>query len=113
MLIEETVKSYLDDVLEDLDVGIYVETPNELPGKFIVLQVINRGKENQINEVTMEFRSYAPSKYEAALLDEAVREAMENIVVLPDISSHLGGGNDNPDTVLKRYRYRCYFNLYY
>lgn len=111
MLIEQTILEYLKAELKTDDV--YLETPKDLPDTFVVLRLVDRGKENQINEVTVEFMSYAESKLAAATLDELVREAMENIVSLPNISCRFGGGNDNPDTVLKRHRYRCYFNLYY
>lgn len=117
MLIEQVVKQYLDGVFtgegSDEGVDVYLETPETLPASFIVFRLADRGKENQINAVTLEMMSYAPSKYEAALLDEKLRDAMDNIITLPDISCRFGGGNDSPDTSLKKYRYRCYYNLYY
>ena len=109
-MIETTVKTYLDTALEGIPV--YLETPNDTSGKFIVFQLIERGKEDLINEATLEFRSYADSKYDAAVLDEALREAMDTLNE-SDITTKLGGGNDDLDTTLKKYRYRCYYNLYY
>ena len=113
MLIEQRVKEFLDVEFAEDEIGVYLETPETLPSTFIVFQLISRGKENQVNAATLEFRSYAPSKFEAATLDEKVRDAMEKLNSTTDISCRLGGGNDNPDTSFKRYRYRCYFNLYY
>ena len=113
MLIEQIVKEYLDTVFSEDSIPVLLETPKTLPSKFIVFTLIDRGKENRINEVTLEFMSYADSKIESAEIDEKVREAMENIVTYPDIACRFGGGNDNPDNTLKKYRYRCYFNLYY
>lgn len=113
MLIEQRVKEFLDAEFAEEQIGVYLEIPNNTPDTFIVFQLVDRGKENRINEVTLEFRSYAPSKFEAASLDEKVREALEKLNEVSDITTHLGGGNDNPDTTLKRYRYRCYYNLYY
>lgn len=113
MLIEQRVKEFLDVEFAEEQIGVYLEVPENTPSTFIVLQLIERGKENYINAATLEFRSYAPSKFEAATLDEKVREAMEKLNETTDISARLGGGNDNPDTVLKRYRYRCYYNLYF
>ena len=111
MLIEKVVKDYLDD---NLSVDAFLEIPKgNIPDSFVVFRVTDRGKVNQINAVTMEFQSYGPSKYEAALLDAEVRLKMEEIVELPDISCKFGGGNDDNDTTLKKYRYRCYFNLFY
>ena len=113
MLIEETVKAHLDTVFENTGVGVYLETPEVLPDKFIVFQLIDRGIENRINEVTLDFRSYAQSKYDAAMLDDTLRGAMDALNDGTDITCHLGGGNDDTDSVLKKYRYRCYYNLYY
>lgn len=110
-MIEVTVKEFLETALEGIPV--YLETPNPLPEKFIVFQLIDRGIDNRINEVTLEFRSFADSKYDAALLDEALREAMDTMSEGTDITCHLGGGNDDQDATLKKYRYRCYYNLYY
>lgn len=113
MLIEQRVKEFLDVEFAEDNIGVYLEIPEKLPSSLVVFTLIGRGKENHINEVTLEFLSYAPSKYESALLDEKVREAMEKLNETTDITASLGGGNDAPDTSLKRYRYRCYFNLYY
>lgn len=109
-MIEVTVKEHLETMLEGIPV--YLETPNDISGKFVVIQLVDRGRENLINEVTMELRSYADSKYDAAVLDESVRDAMDALNQ-SDITAHIGGGNDATDTSLKKYRYRCYYNLYY
>lgn len=109
-MIETTVKTHLETMLEGIPV--YMETPTNVSGKFVVIQLADRGRENLINEVTMEIRSYADSKYDAAVLDESVRDAMDALNQ-SDITAHLGGGNDATDTSLKKYRYRCYYNLYY
>lgn len=113
MLIEQTVKEYLDTVYANTGIGVYLEIPKSMPDKFIVFQLIDRDEENLIDEVTIEFRSYAPSKLEAATLDESLREAMKTLHEGSSITCKLGGGNDDTDTVLKKYRYRCYYNLYY
>ena len=117
MLIEQVVKQYLDGVFagegSDEGVDVYLETPETLPASFIVFRLADRGKENQINEVTIEFRCYADSKYEAATLDDQLRTALEEWNEGSDITLHLGGGNDDQDSTLKKYRYRCYYNLYY
>ena len=113
MLIEERIRDFLLSELSEDNIGVYLETPQTLPQSFVVLQIAERDEENYINGVTMEFRSYAQSKYEAAILDEKVRNAMKTLHEGSDISAKLGGGNDSTDTALKMYRYRSYFNLYY
>lgn len=111
MLIEKTIRDYLLDKISN--VPVEVEQPTN-KSKYIVFRVVDRGKENQINEVTIEFYCYGASKLEAATLDQELRNAMENIVILDSIfSCKIGGGNDNYDDDLKKYRYRSYFNITY
>lgn len=112
MLIEQLTLEYLKTALDMSE--IYVQLPDNLPDRFAILTLADRGKVDQINAATIQIESYArKSKYEAATLDEAVREAMEAIGDTEDVSCRYGGGNDNPDTTLKMYRYRSYFNLYF
>lgn len=113
MLIEERVRNYLEGVFQEEGIPVVLEIPEVIPDTFVLFQLVDRERENQINAVTLEFRSYAPSKYEAAELDEMVRDAMDDLHATSDITCQLGGGNDAPDTTLKRYRYRCYYNLFY
>lgn len=111
MLIEKTIRDYLLEKIAN--VPIEVEEPTN-KDKYVVFRVVERGKDDLINEVTVEFFSYGKSKLEAAMLDEEVRTAMENMAELDSIfSSKLGGGNDSYNTDLKKYRYRSYFNIYY
>lgn len=111
MLIEQVVQDYLTNELGNI--GVYPENPKPLPDKYVTFRIMDREKRNHINGVTFEFSSLASSKFEAAQLDELVRDAMENIIVIYDISCHFGGGNDDMDTSINKYRYRCYFNLFY
>lgn len=111
MLIETTIRNYLLEKIPN--VPIELEVPKG-ESKFVVFRVIDRGKANQIYSATIEFMSYGASKLQAAELDDLVRTAMDDIVELPTIfSSDIGGGNDDYDEELKKYRYRAYFNLSY
>lgn len=108
MLIEKIVLDYLTSALS---VPAYVEQPKS-GSKYVVFRVIDRGKTNHVEAVTIEFYSYGASKLEAATVDQELRGVMENILSLPEISSvRFGGGNDAKDEELKRYRYRSYFNI--
>lgn len=110
MLIEPIVLSYL----QAQDIPAFCEIPPGPPEEFVVMRKYDSGKSNHIEAVTLEFQSYAPSKYEAALLDEKVRTAMDNIIQLNTFSaSKYGGGNDAPDNSTKAYRYKSYYNLFY
>lgn len=110
-MIEERIKGYLDTALEGIPV--YLETPKNMPDKFVVFQIIDGGITDLIDAVTLEFRSFANTKYDAALVDEALRNAMTALHNGSDITCKLGGRNDDQDSILKKYRYRCFYNLYY
>lgn len=111
-MIETKILNYLKTKLNMTN--IFLETPKTIPSEFIVFQVVNRSRSNLIDDVTVEFYSYSTSKYNSCLLDQQVRAAMYDFADEIDISaSRLGGGNDSPDTTLKKYRYRCYFNITY
>lgn len=111
MLIEIEVLNYLET---KLNVPVCTEQPTGGVSEYVVFQVIDRGLQNHINSATVEFYSYAESNCAAAELDELVRQAMLDIVELPEISaSKLGGGRNDKDDTLKRYRYRSYFNLFF
>ncbi len=112
MLIEQLVLEYVKTKLNNQNV--FVQLPDTLPDKFVIMTISDRGKVDQINAVTMEIGSYSKdSKYDAAVLDESVRKAMEDITGDRDVSCRYGGGNDSPDSTLKMHRYRSYFNLYF
>lgn len=119
-MIETIVYSYLKAKFADLAIGF--EVPAEHTDSFIVIQNIASGITDHINAVTLEFHCYAPSKYEAAVLNEELKKAMlgddsvndYGLATLDAISScKYGGGNDAPATNVKAYRYRSYYNLYY
>lgn len=112
-MIEEIVRNYL---ISETNTPTWLEFPKDAPERFIVLEVVDRDKQGHIDAVTIEFNSYAESKQEAILLDKEVRKAMENIIEDNRISaSYFGGGSsgDNNDEEMKRYCYRCYYNLFY
>ena len=109
-MIETTILDYLQLVLNTEH--IYLETPKNAPSSYVVFQIVERTRTNMIDAVTVRLWSYGKSKIEAATLDELVREAMFNITDIVDISSSsLGGGSDDYDTSLNRYRYSSYFNI--
>lgn len=111
MIIETKIIAYLSG---KLGMDVYPEIPKNPPERFVAVQIVDRSRENMIDAVTVEIYSYAESKLETIELDELVREAMLDMPHDPDISScKLGGGNDSPDTALKRNRYRSYFNITY
>lgn len=111
-MIEKTIRNYLVAKLGTNNV--FFETPKTFNGECLVIQIVDRSFENLIDYVTAVIYSYADSKYDSACLDEKVRKAMRDFDAEEDISScRISGGNDAPDTTLKKYRYRSYYNITY
>lgn len=109
-MIEYKILDYLQRTLDYA--YVYLETPKTSHASYVVFQIVDRTRTNMINAVTVRLWSYGKTKEDAAILDEAVRKAMYDITDVVDISSStLGGGADDYDESLKKYRYSCYFNL--
>lgn len=110
MLIEKVIRDYLIEMLPT--VKIDTEQPSGNPESYIVFRVIDRSVTNHINSATVEFYCYGKSKIEAAELDETLRNVLPEIIHYTDLfSCRNGGGNDDKDDSLKRYRYRSYYNM--
>lgn len=53
----------------------------------MLVQKTGSGKSNHISEATIAIQSYAPTVYDAAVLNDKVKEAMEEITVLDEVTS--------------------------
>lgn len=111
-MIETKILDYLQRKLNTTHV--YLENPKTSHATYVVFQIVDRTRTNMIDAVTVRIWSYGNDKLDAATLDDLVRKAMYDITDVTDISSStLGGGADDYDTELKKYRYSCYFNITY
>lgn len=114
-MIEKTILDYL--ISKNLSAGadIFMEIPKNLPEKYVVIEKTGSSRLNHINQAMIAIKSYAhTSLYDAAELNEEVKEAMEDIIELPEIfRSALNSDYNytNPET--KEYRYQAVFNLFY
>ena len=112
MLIESLVINHLKTKLNITNV--YAQTPETMPSEFVLVRVDDRDMTNHISGVTLEIASYSDDKYHAAVLDQSVRRAMESLVESPSVSkTELGGGRDDSDTSLNKYKYISYINVIY
>lgn len=110
-MIEVTVYNYLNNALS---VPVYTELPKEKPQRFVVLDKIGSSKENHLSSSTIAFQSYAESKYQAAFLNEQVKEAIENMIVLDEVSKvELNSDYNFTDTTTKEYRYQAVYEIYH
>ncbi len=109
-MIEETILNYLED---NLEVPVSLEVPGG-ESTYVVIERTSGGKENHISSATFAIQSVASTLYEAATLNEKVKEAMENIESLNEISyCSLNTDYNFTDTTTKKYRYQAVFDLIY
>lgn len=110
-MIEKVVLDYLNEVLE---VRAYMEVPVDPPERYVVIEKVGGGVENYIRRAALALQSYAESLYQAAVLNEAVKAAMDDIVALDSVS-HASLSNDYnfTDTRTKKYRYQAVYNIVY
>lgn len=108
-MIEKTILDYLKT---KLTVPVYMEEPVDAPGSFVLIEKTGSGRENYIQASTFAFQSYAESLYEAALLNETLKNVIDSLIVLDDIGQvRLNSDYNFTDTTTKRYRYQAVYDI--
>ena len=117
-MIEKVVLDYL---MAELNVPVMMEVPEvpsedypDVPERFVVIEKVGGNKTNHGTTASIAFQSYAGSMYEAAALDEEVRETGEGIIVLSSVSGvRLTSNYNHTDPRTKQYRYQCVYDIYF
>ena len=108
-MIEKIVYDYLS---EALTVPVRLEVPENPPERFVLLEKTGSGVENHIYSATIAVQSWAETLFDAAALNEQVKEAMDGIARLPEVCRcQLNSDYNFTDTATKRYRYQAVFDL--
>lgn len=108
-MIETTVLDYLN---QKLPVPVYMEIPDDIPDRFVVLRKSGSGRINRVDTSMFVVRSYAESMLEASMLNEQVKAAMDALPELDAVSaSRLTGDYPFPDTTIERYRYQAVYDV--
>lgn len=108
-MIEKTIKDYLQSSLR---VPVRLEEEENLGKEYIIVEKTGSGSENYIARATIAIQSYGKSLYEAASLNEKVKETMENVVKLDNICRcELNSDYNYSDTSRKKYRYQAVFDI--
>lgn len=109
-MIEVTLLEYLK---ENASADVYMERPEKKPtGKYIMLERTGSSRKNYIITSTFAVQSYAPSLYEAARLNEEVKDLMYNSIALDGISGvRLNSDYNYTDTATKQPRYQAVFAI--
>ena len=108
-MIEKTVLDYLNQVLK---IPAYMEEPEDPPVSYVLIEKTGGGCSEHIKRATIAIQSYAVSLYKAAELNETVKNAMEDIIKLPDVCRcDLNSDYNFTDPETHRYRYQAVFDL--
>nr|DAJ55325.1 MAG TPA: tail completion protein [Caudoviricetes sp.] len=109
MIIEKTIRNYLST---QLDCPVYADIPETLPERCVLVKKAGSGRENYIRSAMIALQSYGKSLYEAAELNELVKNAMDNAAQLDCIcSSSLNSDYPFNDDSIKRHRYQAVYDI--
>lgn len=107
-------KIILDYLKSELSVPVYMEIPEDPPEAFVLIEKTSSSQKDYIKYATFAIQSYEKTLYNAALLNEEVKDKMQSIISLDQIySSRLNSDYNYTDTSTKKYRYQAVFNLVY
>lgn len=110
-MIEKIVSDYLSSAL---DIPVLMEEPLTKHESYVLIEKISSSKENHIDSCVIAIQSYGETLYKTAKLNEDVKNAMENISSLENVSCcELNSDYNFTDTVTKRYRYQAIFDIVY
>lgn len=108
-MIEKIILDYLKSVL---DVPVDMEKPSPPYEETIVLEKTGSSEEDHLYNATIAIQSYAPTLYRAAVLNEAVKKAMKNLVILPEVTRcRINSDYNFTNTITKEYRYQAVFDI--
>lgn len=110
-MIEIIIRCYLEQVLS---VPVFMEFPEDPPDRFVVLKKGDTTRENWLETAVFIPESYGTSMMDAAKLNLLVKDTMDSLADLDDISaSDLAADYPAFDEKNKRYRYQAVYNVTY
>ena len=110
-LIEVYLIQYLT---KELGVNVYGQEEDATEDSYVVIEKLGSYVENYCRHSTIALKSYGTTLLESAELNEAVKNAMDNITKKPEIScSKLNSDYNFTDTTTKKYRYQAVYDLVY
>ena len=108
-MIEKIVRDYLNDTI---DAPVYTEESGKMPKEYVLIEKTGGSRQNHISSSVITIQSYSVSRYMAADLSEKVKEAMEDIVTLDEISKcSLNSDYNYTDVTRKKERYQAVYDI--
>lgn len=108
-MIELIVYSYLDTTLSE---DVFMTRPENPPDTYVLIEKTGSSKNDFVESAVFAFQSYAPTLYEAAVLNENVKAAVEDMLSLDEISKvTLNTDYNFTDTSTKQPRYQAVYEV--
>lgn len=108
-MIEKTVFDFLTG---KTNYPVFMEVPPNPPDQYYVIEKTGSSIEDHIKSATIVIQSVALSLYNAALMNEAVKTAMDGLIVDNSITRcELNSDYNFTDTETKQYRYQAVFDI--
>ena len=108
-MIELVIKKFLDS---HLTVPAFLEKPSNSPARYVLFEKTGGGKREHICSSTFAFQSYAKTMYEAAEINEEIKQVVEEMIILDSIAKvSLNSDYNFTHTTSKEYRYQAVFDI--
>lgn len=102
----------LNHLSAELDIPVALEKPEPAPNKYVLLDKIGSGRSDRMPSATFAFQSYSTSLFKAATLNEAVKRAVDKLILLDEIRGlTLNSDYNFTDTTTKQYRYQAVYDI--
>ena len=111
-MIETVLRQYLINTL-GASVPVFLEKPPKPPGTFVLIEKTGSSMSNRIETAIMAIQSYATTMYQAAVLNQQIKQAMAAAPdhLAPVAAAHLDSDYNYTDTASKHYRYQAVFDV--
>lgn len=107
-------KIMLDYLSANLTVPVFMEEPTEDLAAYVLIEKTGSTETNHIPTATLAFQSYGASLLDAAVLNNTVKQVVNDAIQLDTISSvRLNSDYNFTDTTTKKYRYQALFVVTY
>lgn len=104
-------KDLLDYLNSELAVDVYMEAPEQLTN-YVLIDQTGTSRTNHIITTTFAIQSYAPSLYEAMVMNEFVKVAMEGFAELANVTRvELETDYNFTNTATKQYRWQAVYSI--
>lgn len=102
-------KTLLDFLSDDLGVGVYMEQPEQLTD-YVLIDQTGSSQVNHITTTTIALQSYGSTLYNAMVLNERIKDAMERFAELNEVTRvELNTDYNFTNTATKQYRWQAVY----